>query len=58
MNTKLLIFIAWLLYFAVLQTADDVLRFYLVYTCVLVTCALFYNRENKSRSPKNKKKAR
>ena len=58
MIIKMLIFIAWLLYFTVLQTADDVLRFYLGYTCVLVICALFYNRENKSGTTKGKKKAR
>lgn len=58
MNTKLLILIAWLLYFAVLQTADNVWFFYLVYSCVLATCAFFYNLEHKPRTSKGKKKVR
>ncbi len=58
MNTKLLLLITWLLYFVVIQTADDVWRFYLVYSCVLTACAIFYNREHKRRTGKGRKKAR
>lgn len=55
MNTKLLILIAWLLYFIVLQTADSVWLFYLIYSCVLATCAFFYNLEHRTRVTKRKK---
>ncbi|MGD9366593.1 MAG: hypothetical protein PVH87_12920 [Desulfobacteraceae bacterium] len=58
MNTKLLILIAWLSYFALRQTADDFWRFCLIYSCVMATCTFFYRLENKSATPKKKKKAR
>ena len=58
MNNKLLILIAWLLYFIVLQTGDGVWRFYLGYCCVLVACVFFYNLEHRTRVVKRKKKAR
>jgi hypothetical protein len=57
MNTKLLILIAWLCYFALKQTADDFWRFCLIYSCAMATCAYLYRLENKSAPPKNKKKA-
>lgn len=47
MNTKLLIVLAWIFYFALRQTADEFWRFCLIYSCVLATCTFFYQRENK-----------
>jgi low temperature requirement protein LtrA len=58
MNTKLLILLSWIFYFALLQTADEFWRFCLVYSCVLVAFSFFYRWENKSNTPKNKDKSK
>lgn len=56
MNTKILIFLAWIFYLVVRQTADEVWRFCLVYSCVLATCAFFYHLDNKAAPSKKKGK--
>lgn len=58
MNTKLLILLAWIFYFALRQTADEFWLFCLVYSCVLAACSFFYRWENKSISPKKKNKSK
>jgi len=59
MNTKLLILIAWISYFALKQTADDFWRFCLIYSCVMATCTFCYRLENKPKATnKNKKISR
>ena len=58
MNTKFLIFLAWLFLLAYRQTADDFWRFCLIYAAVLTICTFFYKLENKSKPASKKKKAR
>jgi hypothetical protein len=58
MNTKFLIFLAWIFELAFRQTADDFWRFCLIYAGVLATCTFFYKLENKSKKPAKSKKAR
>ncbi len=54
MYTKLLILLAWVFYFALMQTADDFWRFLLMYCAVLAICSLFYRQENKPNKSKKK----
>ena len=56
MNTKFLIFCAWLFMLALLQTADEFWRFCLIYATVLATCSFFYRLENKTGTSAKKKK--
>jgi hypothetical protein len=56
MNTKFLIFCAWLFLLALRQTADDFWRFCLIYASILATCTFFYRLENKSGASAKKKK--
>ncbi len=58
MNTKLLIFLAWMSHLAFRQTADDFWRFGLIYTAVLAICTFFYKLENRSGSTGKRKKNR
>ena len=58
MNTKLLILLAWIFYYALRQTADDFWRFCLIYSCVMAACTFFYRMENKPRTSGKKKKSR
>ena len=55
MKTKLLVLLAWIFYYAVLRTADDVWLFFTVYSCVLATCSFFYSLDNKNHRPKKTK---
>ena len=56
MNTKMLIFLSWGSYFALLQTADEFWRFCLIYSAILAICSFFYGLENKSGKAKKKGK--
>jgi hypothetical protein len=58
MNTKFLVFLAWMFNLALRQTADDFWRFCLIYAAVLATCCFFYKLENKSSVRSKKKKGR
>jgi hypothetical protein len=58
MNTKFLIFLAWMFHLAFRQTADEFWRFCLIYAAVLVICTFFYKLENKSKAASKNKKAR
>jgi hypothetical protein len=56
MNTKVLILLAWICYYAFRQTADDFWLFCLIYSGVLATCTFLYGMEHKPRTEtKNKK---
>ena len=58
MNTKLLVFCAWMFLLALRQTADEFWLFCLIYASVLATCAFFFRLENKSLLSSRKKKKR
>ncbi len=58
MNTKLLVFCAWMFLLALRQTADDFWRFCTIYASILATCTFFYRLENKSSLSAKKKKKR
>ncbi len=58
MNTKLLVFLAWLFNLALHRTADDFWRFCLIYAVVMAICTYFFNLENKSAVRSKKKKGR
>ena len=58
MNTKFLVFSAWMFLLAYRQTADNFWQFCLIYAAVLSICTFFYTLENKSKSSSKKKKAR
>lgn len=56
MNTKMLVFCAWMFLLALRQTADEFWRFCLIYASVLAACTFFYRLENKSSLSARKKK--
>jgi hypothetical protein len=58
MNTKLLVFCAWMFLLALRQTADEFWLFCLIYASVLATCTFFFRLENKSLLSSRKKKKR
>ena len=58
MNTKFLVFLAWMFNLALRQTADDFWLFCLIYASVLATCTFFFKLENKSSAHSRKKKGR
>jgi hypothetical protein len=58
MNTKLLVFCAWMFLLALRQTADKFWLFCMVYASILATCTFFYRLENKSSLSAKKKKKR
>ncbi len=55
MNTKVLIVLAWMSYFALRQTADGFWLFCCVYSCVLATCSYFFQQDQKPHTNKKKK---
>jgi hypothetical protein len=56
MNTKFLIFCAWMFLLALRQTADEFWRFCLIYASVLATCSFLYRLDRKSWLTAGKKK--
>jgi hypothetical protein len=56
MNTKFLVFLAWMFNLALRQTADDFWLFCLIYASVLATCTFFFKLENKSKVRSKKTK--
>jgi hypothetical protein len=58
MSTKLYIFLAWIFYLAVRQTADPVWQFCLIYSCVLAVCAFFYRNGHKGKGSKKRGKSK
>lgn len=55
MSIKLYVFLAWIFYLAMRQTADGVWQFCLIYSCVLAFCIYFYGLENKKTKGTKKK---
>lgn len=58
MNTKFLVFLAWMFNLALLRTADEFWRFCLIYAAVMAICTYFYNMENKTPAGSKKKNGR
>jgi hypothetical protein len=58
MNTKLLVFCAWMFLLALRQTADEFWCFCAIYASILAACTFFYRLENKSSLSAKKKKKR
>jgi hypothetical protein len=57
MNIKLLIACLWIFFLAARNTGDSIWQFCLIYSGILVVCAVFYQIANKS-TPKGRKKER
>lgn len=57
MRPKLFVFLTWIFYLAQRRTSDEMWFICMLYSAVLAVCALFYQRENKSKKPAKKAKA-
>jgi hypothetical protein len=57
MRPKLYVFLTWIFYLAQQRTSDEMWFICMIYSAVLAVCALFYQRENKTKKPAKKAKA-
>lgn len=58
MNTKFLVFLAWMFNLALHRTADEFWRFCLIYAAVMAICTYLYKSENKTSLRSRKRKGR
>jgi hypothetical protein len=56
LNIKPLIILLWIFFLAVRNTGETIWQFCLIYSGILVVCALFYQLENKGAPKKGRRK--